>query len=196
MASSLLALLNRRPNTPFYYGWLVLGLAGMGAFVATAVAGVVLGGVQSYILEDTNWPRTSIGLPPVAACWMSGIFAPFAGRLADPVWPPLADARRGDCSGAVYGVHRRGAYRVAIFPCGGHRSGHQASPSSSAWCRGPWRSISSTGAAISRWPSPESIVRQRGADHPGVLHHHPVGGLAHGPSGYWGFSACSWPSPC
>ena len=62
MVSSLSALLNRRPNTPFYYGWLVLGLSGAGAFVATAVAGVVLGGVQGYILEDTNWPRTSIGL--------------------------------------------------------------------------------------------------------------------------------------
>ena len=62
MASSLSALLNWRPNTPFYYGWLVLGLSGAGAFVATAVAGVVLGGVQSFILEDTLWPRTSIGL--------------------------------------------------------------------------------------------------------------------------------------
>jgi hypothetical protein len=66
MASSLSALLNWRPHTPFYYGWLVLGLSGAGAFVATAIAGVVLGGVQSYILEDTNWSRTSIGLQPAA----------------------------------------------------------------------------------------------------------------------------------
>ena len=87
MAFSLSALLNRRLNTPFYYGWLVLGLSGFGAFVATAVAGVVLGGVQSYILEDTNWPRTSIGLASSCGVWMSGVFAPFAGRLADRYGP-------------------------------------------------------------------------------------------------------------
>ncbi len=87
MASTLSAFLNWRPNTPFYYGWLVLGLSGTGAFVATAVAGVVLGGVQSYILADTDWSRTSIGLASSCGVWMSGFFAPFAGRLADRYGP-------------------------------------------------------------------------------------------------------------
>ena len=109
MASSLSALLNWRPNTPFYYGWLVLGLSGSGAFVATAVAGVVLGGVQSYILEDTLWPRTSIGLAASCGVWMSGVFAPFAGRLADRYGPrwlmPVGVIVLGLCMVAIGGVH-------------------------------------------------------------------------------------------
>ena len=80
-------LLNWRPRTPFYYGWLVLGLSGAGAFVATAIAGVVLGGVQSYIVDDTGWSRTSIGLAAGVGVWISGLFAPFAGRLADRYGP-------------------------------------------------------------------------------------------------------------
>ena len=87
MASPVSTLLNWRPSTPFYYGWLVIGLSAAGAFVATAIAGVVLGGVQSYILEDTNWSRTSIGLAASCGVWASGFFAPFAGRLADRYGP-------------------------------------------------------------------------------------------------------------
>ena len=87
MASYVSTLLNWRPYTPFYYGWLVIGLSGMGAFVATAIAGVVLGGIQPYILEDTDWSRTSIGMAASFGVWASGFFAPFAGRWADRYGP-------------------------------------------------------------------------------------------------------------
>ena len=109
MAFYLSTLLNWRPNTPFYYGWLVLGLSGAGAFVATAVAGVVLGGVQTYILEDTNWSRTSIGLASSCGVWLSGFFAPFAGRLADRYGPrwlmPVGVIVLGLSMVAIGGVH-------------------------------------------------------------------------------------------
>ena len=109
MASSLSTLLNWRPYTPFYYGWLVLGLSGAGAFAATAIAGVVLGGVQPYILEDTNWSRTSIGLAASCGVWLSGLCAPFAGRLADRYGPrwlmPVGVVVLGLSMLAIGGVH-------------------------------------------------------------------------------------------
>ena len=119
MASSLSAFLNWRPNTPFYYGWLVLGLAGAGAFVATAVAGVVLGGVQSYILEDTGWPRTSIGLAASCGVWMSGVCAPFAGRLADRYGPrwlmPVGVVVLGLSMIAIGGVNAAWQFLIAAI---------------------------------------------------------------------------------
>ena len=117
MASSLSALLNWRPNTPFYYGWLVLGLSGAGAFVATVVAGVVLGGVQSFILEDTLWPRTSIGLAASCGVWLSGVCAPFAGRLADRYGPrwlmPVGVIVLGLSMVAIGGVHTAWQFFIA-----------------------------------------------------------------------------------
>ena len=117
MASALSILLNWRPYTPFYYGWLVLGLSGAGAFVATAIAGVVLGGVQSYILEDTNWSRTSIGLAASCGVWMSGLFAPFAGRMADRYGPrwlmPVGLIVLGLSMFAIGGAHAAWQFFVA-----------------------------------------------------------------------------------
>ena len=109
MASSLSALLNWRPNTPFYYGWLVLGLSGAGAFAATAVAGVVLGGVQILISEETGWPRSWIGSSASAGVLMSGVWAPFAGRLADRYGPrwlmPIGVVVLGVCMVGLASVH-------------------------------------------------------------------------------------------
>ena len=109
--------MNWRPRTPFYYGWLVLGLSGAGAFVATAIAGVVLGGVQSYIVDDTGWSRTSIGLAAGVGVWMSGLFAPFAGRMADRYGPrwlmPVGAIVLGFSMIAIGGVHAAWQFIVA-----------------------------------------------------------------------------------
>ena len=85
--TTLTAALNWRPKTPFFYGWLVLGVGALGAFFATSIAGVVLGGIQGLIIEDTGWRRSTIGLAAAAGVWGSGLLAPFIGRLADRYGP-------------------------------------------------------------------------------------------------------------
>jgi len=58
-----------------------------GAFVATSIAGIVLGGIQYFIFEDTGWNRSNIGVAAAAGVWCSGVVAPFAGRLTDKHGP-------------------------------------------------------------------------------------------------------------
>ena len=55
----------------------------LGAFVATSIAGVVLGGIQGFIFEDTGWSRSTIGVAAGTGVLASGLVAPFVGRLAD-----------------------------------------------------------------------------------------------------------------
>jgi MFS family permease len=76
-----------RPKTPFYYGWLVLAISGVGTFAASGLTQVVLGGVQVYITDDTGWEDGSLAFASTLGTWGSGIAAPFIGRLADRYGP-------------------------------------------------------------------------------------------------------------
>ena len=87
-AMSFIGAINSwRPQTPFYYGWLVLGTAALGAFAATGVAQVVLGGIQNLIFEDLGWDRSTIAYAVTAGTIVSGLLTPFVGRLADRYGP-------------------------------------------------------------------------------------------------------------
>ncbi len=101
--------LNWRPRTPFFYGWLVLGVGALGAFAATSVAGVVLGGIQGFIIEDTGWKRSTIGLAAAAGVWGSGLAAPLLGYFADRYGPrrlmPLGTLFLGIALFALGGAH-------------------------------------------------------------------------------------------
>ena len=81
------AIADWRPRTPFYYGWLVLGTAALGAFAGTSVSQVVLGGIQNLIFEDMQWDRTTIALAATSGTLASGGLSPFAGRIADRYGP-------------------------------------------------------------------------------------------------------------
>jgi sugar phosphate permease len=85
-----------------------LAATGLGNFVAASVAGVVLGGIQGLIVQDTRWSRTTIGFSASVGVWMSGVVAPVAGRLADRYGPrwlmPIGTILLGLCLYALGGV--------------------------------------------------------------------------------------------
>ncbi|MCE2463686.1 MAG: MFS transporter [Dehalococcoidia bacterium] len=81
------SILNWRPRTPFYYGWLILAMAALGTLAATGVSQVVLGGIQGFILEDMEWDRSTIALAALAGTWSSALLSPVVGRLADRYGP-------------------------------------------------------------------------------------------------------------
>ncbi len=83
----LTSLLNWLPRTPFYYGWLILGISSLATFGATGVSQVVMGGIQVYITEDTGWAPGTISYAATAGTWLSGLIAPAIGRLADRYGP-------------------------------------------------------------------------------------------------------------
>ena len=71
----LTRLFNWRPRTPFYYGWLILGISSLATFGATGVSQVVLGGIQVYISEDTGWDTSVLSYAATAGTWCSGLIA-------------------------------------------------------------------------------------------------------------------------
>ena len=81
------SFLNWRLRTPFYYGWLILGMSSMATFAASGVSQVVLGGIQVYITDDTGWDKSTLSYAATAGTWLSGLIAPVIGRLADRYGP-------------------------------------------------------------------------------------------------------------
>ncbi len=96
-------------------------MAALGAYAATGVAQVVIGGIQSLIFEEMGWDRSTIAFAVTAGTWMSGLLSPLFGRLADRHGPrrlmPPAALIAGVCFFALAGMrevwHFWAAYIVA-----------------------------------------------------------------------------------
>ena len=81
------SVFNWRLRTPFYYGWLVLGITALATFAASGLTQVVLGGVQVYITDESGWDEGSLAYAASIGTWTSGMIAPLIGRLADRFGP-------------------------------------------------------------------------------------------------------------
>jgi len=64
-----------------------LAISFLATFAATGVTQVVLGGIQIFISDDTEWKKSTISFAVTAGTWASGFLAPFIGRLTDRYGP-------------------------------------------------------------------------------------------------------------
>ena len=85
--SLLRRFLDWHPPTPFFYGWLVLAMGCLSSAGGASVSQVVMGIIQVYISEDTGWSFDRISIAVAAGTWISGLFAPLAGYMADRYGP-------------------------------------------------------------------------------------------------------------
>lgn len=117
--SLIRTLLSWRLRPPFFYGWLVLGVASVAAFAATGVAQTVLGGIQTFIFEEQGWDRGTIAYAITAGTWTSGLLTPLAGRLADrygPRWMmPIGIIIVGVCYFGLSGIHAIWHFYIAYI---------------------------------------------------------------------------------
>ncbi len=87
MTSLVKAVFDWRPRTPFYYGWLILGISFLAASDATGFSQVTLGGIQVFITDETGWKMSTLALAVTAGTWCSALLAPFIGWLTDRYGP-------------------------------------------------------------------------------------------------------------
>ena len=75
------------PDTPFFYGWLILIIIGCGQFIATSLAQSTFGGVQDLIVNNMSWDRKTIALTATFGTWTAGAISPFIGKSVDKFGP-------------------------------------------------------------------------------------------------------------
>ncbi|MEK7217006.1 MAG: MFS transporter, partial [Chloroflexota bacterium] len=74
---------------PFFYGWLVVGVAMVAGFLAAGSSQVFFGVMSRPISDELGWGRTATAGAVTAGTFLGAALTPVAGRLADRHGPRL-----------------------------------------------------------------------------------------------------------
>ena len=78
---ALIAYISQR--TPFYYGWIVLGVAGSSMFVRNATGSLTFAVFVPIIVDETGWSRALIGGAAAVGGLIATVTSPFVGWAID-----------------------------------------------------------------------------------------------------------------
>ena len=76
-------------HPPFYYGWVILGMTMVSAFLAAGSSQLFMGIMLKPISEDLGWTRTMTAGAITAGTFVAGALSPLVGVLADRQGPRL-----------------------------------------------------------------------------------------------------------
>ena len=89
---------------PFFYGWVIVGLAMLSAFLAAGMNNVSMSVVFKPLSDDLGWSRTLMAGAIAVGSIVGGFLGPWAGGLADRFGPRLLLPLGALVAGAAFGL--------------------------------------------------------------------------------------------
>jgi MFS family permease len=77
------------PPSRIFYGWYILGVAMLGAFLAAGTSQLFMSIMLKPLAEELGWNRTATTVAITIGTVLGGLLSPFLGRLADRYGPRL-----------------------------------------------------------------------------------------------------------
>src|SRR5215212_7031315 len=90
MATTSTSALQRvAQRLPFYYGWIVIALGILAAFLGAAIDHVPMSILFKPMTDDLGWSRTTVSGAVAMGTIGAGLIAPLVGQLADRLGPRI-----------------------------------------------------------------------------------------------------------